>query len=142
MRKIYNRERDILYNCSYQTIWAVKYKRNILLDQIGQRMTELVKDKCDINEDVNLLSINIYPNYVQLLLSVSPVYGIHKAVKYLKAETSHALREEFPELRSKLPTLWDNSYIVVSQQNGTLTQEDIAEYLNTRPTSQRKRGDE
>ena len=36
----------------------------------------------------------------------------YKAVKTIKGKTSHVLREEFPWLKTKLPTLWTNSYFV------------------------------
>lgn len=43
-----------------------------------------------------------------------PQFGIHKLVKAVKGRTSRLLREEFPALRSKLPTLWTNSYFVAT----------------------------
>jgi len=38
--------------------------------------------------------------------------GIHRLVKFVKGSTAHALRQEFPELKQKLPCLWTNSYSV------------------------------
>ncbi len=35
-------------------------------------------------------------------------------VKAIKSRTSRLLREEFPALKSKLPTLWTNSYSVAT----------------------------
>ena len=32
----------------------------------------------------------------------------------MKGRSSHALRQEFPHLRSRLPTLWTNSYFVAT----------------------------
>ena len=48
----------------------------------------------------------------QACMEVDPQFGIHKAVKSLKGYTSRILREEFPYLRTKIPTLWTNSYFV------------------------------
>ncbi len=33
-----------------------------------------------------------------------------KAMKFIKGKTSRILRSEFPWLRSRIPTLWTNSY--------------------------------
>jgi putative transposase len=43
---------------------------------------------------------------------VDPQYGIHKVVKQMKGRSSRFLRDEFPWLKSRLPTLWTNSYFV------------------------------
>jgi len=45
-------------------------------------------------------------------VSVDPQFGIHRLVKFIKGRSSRFLRQEFPILRRKLPTLWTNSYFV------------------------------
>lgn len=50
------------------------------------------------------------PDHVQILIEVNPQYGVHKAVKRMKGYSSRILREEYPWLRSRIPTLWTNSY--------------------------------
>ena len=49
---------------------------------------------------------------VYLLVEVDPQYGIHKWVKQLKGRSSGLLRQEFPWLTSRIPSLWTNSYFV------------------------------
>src|SRR5437879_5989452 len=39
-------------------------------------------------------------------------FGIHRLVKRIKDRSSRCLRQEFPELKRTLPTLWTNSYCV------------------------------
>jgi REP element-mobilizing transposase RayT len=43
-----------------------------------------------------------------------PQRSIHRLVKQIKRRNSHLLRQEFPTLRSRLPTLWTNSYLVAT----------------------------
>ncbi len=52
------------------------------------------------------------PDHVHLLVSVDPQFGIHRLVKLIKGRSSRLLRQEFPMLKRKLPTLWTNSYFV------------------------------
>ena len=59
---------------------------------------------------VDIIEMEIMPDHVHMLLEVDPQYGIHKAVKTMKGRTSRVLRQEFPWLRSRIPTLWTNSY--------------------------------
>jgi putative transposase len=59
-----------------------------------------------------ILALAIMPDHVHCLVEVDPQFGIHRLVKNLKGVSSHTLRQEFPTLRSRLPTLWRNSYFV------------------------------
>ena len=54
------------------------------------------------------------PDHIHMLISCDPQFGIHKIVKRIKGRSSRYLRQEFPQLKSKLPTLWTNSYFVAT----------------------------
>ena len=61
-----------------------------------------------------LIELETMPDQVHLLVEVDPQFGIHRLVKALKGRSSRLLRQEFPWLRSRLPTLWTNSYLVAT----------------------------
>ena len=61
---------------------------------------------------VDLLALEIRPDHVHLLVDVDPQFGVHRLVKRLKGHTSHALRLEFPALKSRLPTVWTHAYFL------------------------------
>jgi putative transposase len=48
----------------------------------------------------------------KVLIECDPQFGIHRLVRLIKGRSSRFLRQEFPVLRRKLPTLWTNSYFV------------------------------
>ena len=54
------------------------------------------------------------PDQVQLLVEVDPQFSIHRLVKQIKGHSSQLLRNKFPALRRRLPTLWTNSYFVAT----------------------------
>lgn len=54
------------------------------------------------------------PDHVHMLVKIDPQFGIHKLVKRIKGRSSRVLREEFPWLKSRIPTLWTNSYFVAT----------------------------
>jgi putative transposase len=62
--------------------------------------------------NVDILEMEVMPDHVHLLVEVNPQFGIHRFVKNLKGRSSRLLRQEFPHLTSRLPTLWTNSYFV------------------------------
>ena len=57
-----------------------------------------------------IISLEIMPDHIHLLVEVEPQFGIHKLIKNIKGVSSRILRSEFPVLKSRLPTLWSNSY--------------------------------
>ena len=59
------------------------------------------------------------PDHVHLLVSCDPQFGIHRLVKQIKGRSSRVLRAEFPALKSRLPTLWTNSYFVATVGGAT-----------------------
>lgn len=52
------------------------------------------------------------PDHVHLLVEVDPQFGIHRLIKLMKGRSSNLIRAEFKWIKSRLPTLWTNSYFV------------------------------
>ena len=108
---IYKSNHNVVYSCKYHVVWCPKYRRKVLTDEIEKRLKELIVETAKgINADI--IEMEVMPDHVHLLLEVDPQYGINKAVRHIKGVSSHALRSEFPSLKSRLPTLWTNSYFV------------------------------
>ena len=105
----YKSNHNIVYSCKYHVVFCPKYRRKVLVNGVDIRLKELIKLICE-EIQVDVIEMEIMPDHVHLLLEVAPQFGIHKAVKTIKGTTSHSLRQEFPWLRSRIPTLWTNSY--------------------------------
>lgn len=116
----------VTYNCRYNVVWCSKYCRKVLTDGAEARLEEVIRDTC-IEIDAEIIEMEIAPNYVRLLVSVDPHLGIHRAVKQLKRKSSRILREEFPWTKSRLPTLWTNSYFVSTF--GDDSSKEISEFI-------------
>jgi len=132
---IYKSNNNIVYSCKYHVVWCPKYRRKILTEQIESRLKELLIQTCQ-DMKVDIIEMEIMPDHVHILIEVDPQFGIHKAVKQLKGKTSFTLRNEFPDLKTKLPTLWTNSYFVSTI--GGVTLEVVKQYIESQKTSQRK----
>lgn len=104
---------NIAYNCQYHVIWCVKYRRKVLTGAVEARLKEILAQvavdvQCEIQE------VETDQDHVHLLISCDPQFGIHKVVKRMKGRSSKMLRDEFPHLKSRIPTLWTNSYFVAT----------------------------
>ena len=131
----YKSNSNVVYSCKYHVVWCPKYRRKVLVGEIESRLKELILEAAsEIQADI--IEMEVMPDHVHLLVEVDPQFGIHRAIKHIKGKTSFALRDEFPQLKTKLPTLWTNSYFVSTVGGAPL--EIIKQYIESQKTSQRK----
>jgi len=117
---------SIVYRCAYHVVWCPKYRRPVIEDDVDDRLKELIREVC-AERECNLIKLETMPDHVHLLVECDPQYGIHRLVKQIKGRSSRLLRQEFPSLRSRLPTLWTNSYFVATVGGAPL--EVIKQYV-------------
>ena len=130
----YKSNNNIVYSCKYHVVWCPKYRRKVLVGQVEVRLKELINETCSELQS-ELIELEIRPDHVHLLIEVDPQLGIHKVIKTIKGKTSSILRKEFPILKTKLPTLWTNSYFVSTVGSAPL--KVIQQYIENQKTSQR-----
>ena len=122
----YKSNRNVVYSCKYHVVWCPKYRRKVITGKIEMRLKELIEETASAI-GAEIIEMEIMPDHVHLLIEVDPKYGINKAVRHIKGVTSHTLRSEFPSLKSRLPSLWTNSYFVSTVGGAPL--EKIKEYI-------------
>jgi putative transposase len=120
--------RNVVYDCKYHVVFCPKYRRKVLVPPVSDRLEELFIQKAK-ELKTTISSMEIMPDHVHLLIQCDPQFGIHKVVKHLKGYTSRVLRQEFPHLKSRIPSLWTNSYFVATV--GTVTLEVVKQYIET-----------
>jgi REP-associated tyrosine transposase len=107
----YKSNRNVVYSSKYHVVWCPKYRKSVLIDEIAERLETILRETSD-ELQAEIIALEIMPDHVHLLVEVDPQFGIHRLVKRLKGKSSRLLRQEYAELRSRLPTLWTNSYFV------------------------------
>lgn len=132
----YKSKNNIVYLCRYHVVWCSKYRRKILTNGIDTRLKELILSYA-ASISVDVVEMEIMPDYVHMLIEVEPQLGIHRAVKLLKGYTAKILRREYPTLKTRVPSLWTNSYFVSTMSN--IPQETINQYIENQKTSQRQK---
>lgn len=104
---------NIAFRCAYHVVWCPKYRRRVIGGRMEARLKEVIAEVI-AEKGAWLIELETMPDHVHLLVEVDPQLGIHKLVKATKGRSSRVLREEFAWLRSRLPTLWTNSYFVAT----------------------------
>ncbi len=109
----YVHKQGLVYKNQFHVIFCPKYRRPVLVDGVDVRLKEILLEKA-AELDVKILSMEIMPDHVHLFISFDPRLMLHKIIKILKGSSSRILREEFPSLKSRLPSLWTRSYFSCS----------------------------
>lgn len=109
----YKSNLNVVYSCKYHIVFCPKYRRKVLSEPIQARMIEIIRAVAD-ERRFEIIETEVMPDHVHILLEVDPQFGIHRAVKLIKGTSSRLLRQEFPELKRRLPSLWTNSYFVAT----------------------------
>ncbi|WP_069790556.1 IS200/IS605 family transposase [Cyanobacterium sp. IPPAS B-1200] len=103
--------RNITYNCQYHVVWCVKYRKKLLVGEIETRLKQIVLKVAE-ELQAEIVEMETDQDHIHLLIRCDPQFGIHKIVKRMKGRSSRLLRAEFKILRTRLPSLWTNSYFV------------------------------
>ena len=124
--KKYHQSHNWVYSCQYHVVWCPKYRRQVLVPPIDQRLKELFLEKQDAY-GYQVIEMEVMPDHVHLILDVNPQVGIKSVVSKIKGYTSRTIREEFPFMKKKLPTLWTRSKFVSTV--GAVSLAVVKEYI-------------
>jgi putative transposase len=100
-----------VYNLNYHIVFVTKYRRKVLVGLIADRLQEIVRDVAE-ETGSEVIELEVMPDHVHLICEVDPQFGIAKFIRLCKGRTSRLLRQEFPTLKTRLPTLWTNSVFI------------------------------
>jgi putative transposase len=127
MNNRWKSSKHAVYNCAYHLIWCPKYRRKVLVDGIDERLKQLLLQKASEHGWV-IENMEVMPDHVHIFIKATtndaPVY----IVSQLKGFTSFTLRNEFPKLKSRLPTLWTRSYYC--ETIGHISESTIKKYID------------
>lgn len=126
--KKYVYEHSIVYSCQYHIVFCPKYRRPVLVDGVDKRMKELVLEKQKAY-GYEVIEQEVMADHVHLLLSIDPRLNVSNLIARIKGYTAHELREEFPWLKSRLPSLWTRSKFISTC--GTVTLEIVKQYIES-----------
>lgn len=110
------RTRHATYNINYHLVWCPKFRRPVLAGEVGKRLDALLREIVAAL-DGEVAELVVQPDHVHLFASFPPDRAISQIMHRLKGASAHQLRQEFPHLKSRLPSLWSRSYYVGTAGN-------------------------
>ena len=124
--KSYQVSGNIIHSCQYHVLFCSKWRRKVLNAPIAEHLRTLIEEKQG-EFGYRVLGVDISPDHVHLLLEITPEKCVCTVVGKIKAHTSHVLREDHQELRSRIPTLWTRVSLISTVGNVGLS--DIETFL-------------
>lgn len=104
---------DVVDACTYHALWCPKYRRDVLKDGADVGLKEIILAVCE-ECGAAVREMEVMPDHVHLLVDCDPQFGIARLIGLIKGRSSGLLRLEFPWCRTRLPTLWTNSWFVAT----------------------------
>jgi putative transposase len=98
-----------IVSLKYHVVWCSKYRRPVLGEDVERRLRELIAQKSR-ELGLTIHALEVMPDHVHLFVQGDPTRCVAEIVNRLKGYSSRILRQEFPSLRSRIPTLWSRSY--------------------------------
>jgi putative transposase len=100
----------------------------VLTGVVATRCRDLIREICLAN-DIGIVSGNVNPDHIHLLMSVPPGISISKVLQHVKGKSSRKLLLEFEILRKRYwgQHLWARGYFVVTV--GNVNAEEVQKYI-------------
>jgi putative transposase len=128
----YKKHAGGVYTLHYHFVWCPKYQRRVLHGAIAERLKELLHEKAQAL-GVTVEGLEVLPDHVHLFIAAPPTDAPQYLANQFKGYTSRVLRDEFPSLKSRLPSLWSRSYYVGSA--GHVSADTIQKYIEQQKRS-------
>lgn len=117
-----------VYDLGYHLVWCPKYRRSVLVDEVAERLEELLREKA-AEHGWTFASLQVMPDHVHAFIRCTPADSPAYVAQQLKGHTSRLLRAEFPALKRRLPTLWSRSFFAATV--GAVSAETVRKYIDT-----------
>lgn len=126
MNDKYIHKEGIVYLNQYHIIFCPKYRRKVLTGDIEKDLRQIF-DEVAKEKDVEIKVLEIMPDHVHMFISFDPRQPLHKLIKLFKGKSSKILRDKYPKLKSRIPSLWTRSYFCCTI--GNISEETIQKYI-------------
>ena len=74
-------------------------------------------------------------DHIHILADINPSLGVMKFIHSVKGRSSRILRDEFPSLKTRIPTLWTTSCFISTIGGAPL--DAVKQYIENQQTSER-----
>lgn len=120
--------RTVVYNVNYHIVWSTKYRRQVLVGNVGTFLKSLLKEIA-ANKGFQIETMEVMSDHVHVFVSAHPKIAPSYIYKMLKGISGRKLFDTFPVLRKKLwnGKLWNPSTYI--ETVGHISEETVRRYI-------------
>lgn len=121
--------RTNIYQTSYHLVFVTKYRKEIFDTSEKQTFLKDIFQTIAQEHEITILTQEVMPDHVHLLVSFPPKYSISDVVKKLKGASARHWFIQYPESKELLwkGHLWHSSYFV--NTIGNVSTNIVSDYL-------------
>ena len=131
--------RGYVYDLYYHIVWCVKYRHEILVDDVKLDFIDIITNICK-NNNYDLVEINTDKDHVHMLLGLSPQDSIPVVMKTIKGVSARLLNSKHNDKLSKLlydGHIWSPSYYIATTSDNVM--DNIKKYIQNQGEEDGKR---
>jgi putative transposase len=122
----YRRNAGSVFSLKYHLVWCPKYRRAVLMGAIADDLKALLSEKAGAL-GVEVHALEVLPDHVHLFVEGDPTQPVQFLVNQFKGYTSRILRQRYPSLATRLPSLWSRSYYAGTL--GHVSEDTVRQYI-------------
>ena len=119
------------WNCKYHVVFAPKYRRKIIYNQLRQDIGIIIRMLCE-RKDIKIIEAELCPDHVHMIISIPPKMSVSGAIGYIKGKSTLLIFDRHADMKYKYGQrqFWCRGYYVDTVgKNTKAIQEYIANQL-------------
>ena len=88
------------WNCKYHIVFAPKFRRKIIYNELKQDIANILSMLCK-RKEVHIVEAEICPDHVHMLVEIPPKMSVSYFVGYLKGKSTLMIFEQHANLKYK-----------------------------------------
>lgn len=101
------------WNCKYHVVFAPKYRRMVIYNQIKMNIGKILRKLCE-QKEIEIIEAEACPDHIHMLISIPPKYSVAQVMGYLKGKSSLMIFDRHANLKYKYGNrhFWCRGYYV------------------------------
>ena len=119
------------WNCKYHVVFAPKFRRKIIYNQLRSDIGKIIRMLCE-RKEIKIIEAELCPDHVHMLISIPPKMSVSGAIGYIKGKSTLLIFDRHADMKYKYGQrqFWCRGYYVDTVgKNTKAIQEYIANQL-------------
>ncbi len=124
----YQKGSHTVHDLKVHPVWITKYRYNVLTNEIGTRIRDLIRQVCDA-DGIQIIEGRVSKDHVRLYVTYPPHLSVSEMMRRIKGRSSRRIQEEFPQSGKRYRGRHFRGIGYAAFSSGHVTDEMIREYL-------------